>query len=136
MDDYTPKMKEADASLFRSAQSAFTVLGGVTQTRTIKNVREVLRASIEEVQEAYKEADEQISHAELQRHASKALKVAMKEGVAFETRQISRDVIQFTSVMKEDVEGTVLAVSYPDGGIDYYPVEVDNSARAYAGSHQ
>ena len=132
MDEYTPKMEEANASLFRNAQSALNVLDMVEQTTTIESVREVLRTGIQEVQEAYKEAAEQISHARLQTEASHALKVAMKEGVAVETRQVGIE-IKFTPVVQEDVEGTVLAVSYPDGGIDYYPTEIDRSAREYAG---
>ena len=73
-----------------------------------------------------------LTHADIQEAASMALKLAMKEGIAVETRQIGND-IQLTTVVEKDVTGTVLAVSYPDGGIDYYPTEVDRSAREYAG---
>ena len=138
MDEYTPKMKRADASLFRNTQSALNVLSMVKQTQTIKNVREVLQAGIDEVKEAYMEADEQITHAQLQQHASVALRQAMKEGIAYEVRQVREvleagigDIIEFTTVMDKDVRGTVLAVAYPDGGIDYYPTEVKD--RQYAG---
>ena len=64
-----------------------------------------------------------LTHTEVQEGASKALKLAMKEGVAHETRQVGDDM-KITTVLEQDVEGTVLAVSYPDGGIDYYPTEL------------
>ncbi len=125
MDNYTPKMKEADASLFRKVQSAINILDMVKQTTTIESVKELLRIGIDEVQEAYKIAARQISHEELQRYASIALKRAMKEGVAIETRQLDNpQIVLYSTVLEKDVEGTVLAVSYPDGGIDYYPTEV------------
>lgn len=69
-----------------------------------------------------------ITHERLQQEASKALRLAMKEGVAYETRQ-DGDEISFTTVLQKDVEGTVLAVSYPDGGIDYYPTEISLEER-------
>ena len=64
-----------------------------------------------------------LTHTDIQEAASVALRRAMKEGVAHETRQVGDD-IQITTVVQQDVEGTVLAVSYPDGGIDYYPTEI------------
>ena len=64
-----------------------------------------------------------LTHTEVQKGASKALRMAMEKNVAHETRQVGDD-IQITTVLDSDVEGTVLAVSYPDGGIDYYPTEI------------
>ena len=69
-----------------------------------------------------------LTHTEVQAGASVALRKAMKEGVAHETRQVGDD-IQITTVLEKDVEGTVLAVSYPDGGIDYYPTEITEEER-------
>ena len=69
-----------------------------------------------------------LTHTEVQEAASHALRLAMKEGVAHEARQVGDD-IQITTVLQQDVEGTVLAVSYPDGGIDYYPTEITQEER-------
>lgn len=130
MEEYTKKVDEANATLLGSAQSALNVLSMVDQTQTIKNVMEVLQMGVEKVEEA--KANRNITHKELQGHASLALKQAMKEGVAYETRQ-NGDTIIFTAVTdKVDEESIVLAVSYPDGGINYYPTEVDRSSREYA----
>ncbi len=75
----------------------------------------------------------EFTHAEVQQGASQALRAAMETNVAHETRQVGDDM-KITTVLEQDVEGTVLAVSYPDGGIDYYPTEIDRSAREYAGA--
>lgn len=72
------------------------------------------------------------THAEVQAGASHALRAAMETNVAHETRQVGDDM-KITTVVEQDVTGTVLAVSYPDGGIDYYPTEIDRSSREYAG---
>ncbi len=75
-----------------------------------------------------------LTHTDIQEAACRALKLAMKEGIAVETRQVGDD-IQLTTVVEQDVEGTVLAVSYPDGGIDYYPTEITRDERmAHAAS--
>ena len=63
------------------------------------------------------------THKEVQAGASQALRMAMEKNVAHETRQVGDDM-KITTVLEQDVEGTVLAVSYPDGGIDYYPTEL------------
>jgi hypothetical protein len=72
------------------------------------------------------------THPEVQTGARQALKLAMKKGVAHELRQVGDD-LQITTVLQKDVTGTVLAVGYPDGGIDYYPTEVIDNSRKYAG---
>ena len=69
-----------------------------------------------------------LTHKEVQQGASEALRRAMETNVAHETRQVGDD-IQITTVVEKDVTGTVLAVSYPDGGIDYYPTEVTEEER-------
>lgn len=68
------------------------------------------------------------THTEVQAGASQALRAAMETNVAHETRQVGDDM-KITSVLETDVEGTVIAVSYPDGGIDYYPTEITEEER-------
>lgn len=70
----------------------------------------------------------EFTHEEVQAGASQALRAAMETNVAHETRQVGDDM-KITTVMEQDVEGTVLAVSYPDGGIDYYPTEITEEER-------
>jgi hypothetical protein len=130
MGEYTKKMEEANASLFRNAQSAWNVLDMVEQTVTIKSVKEVLQAGIEEVKEAYR--SKVLTHVQVQQGARQALRRAMNEGIAHELRQVGDD-LQITTVLQEDVTGTVLAVGYPDGGISYYPTENKDRSRRYAG---
>jgi len=69
-----------------------------------------------------------LTHTDIQKGASEALRRAMETNIAHETRQVGDD-IQITTVVEEDVTGTVLAVSYPDGGIDYYPTEITEEER-------
>jgi len=64
-----------------------------------------------------------LTHTDIQKGASEALRRAMEDNVPYETRQVGDD-IQITTTTQIDVEGKVLAVSYPDGGIDYYPTEI------------
>jgi hypothetical protein len=130
MGEYTKKMEEANASLFRNAQSAWNILDMVEQTTTIKNVKEVLHAGINEVREAYR--SKVLTHTQVQQGARQALRRAMNEGIAHELRQVGDD-LQITTVLQEDVTGTVLAVGYPDGGISYYPTENKDRSRRYAG---
>jgi len=69
-----------------------------------------------------------LTHTDIQKGASEALRRAMETNIAHETRQVGDD-IQITTVVEEDVTGTVLAISYPDGGIDYYPTEITEEER-------
>jgi hypothetical protein len=68
------------------------------------------------------------THTEVQTGACVALHAAMETNVAHEIRQVGDDM-KITTVVEKDVEGTVLAVSYPDGGIDYYPTEITEEER-------